>query len=94
MRIDLLVIKKNKNIQIANELGAVFRGYNIMEYKSEDDSLSIDTVLIREEEPDMGNYFKELFKDDLSKAKIEGKTEVVIGMVKEGLGLVPYFSCY
>lgn len=44
LRIDLLVIKKNKNIEIANELGAAFRGYNIMEYKSEDDSLSIDTV--------------------------------------------------
>lgn len=44
LRIDLLVIKKNRDIKIANELGAVFRGYNIMEYKSEDDSLSIDTV--------------------------------------------------
>lgn len=44
IRIDLLVIKKNKDIQIANELGAAFRGYNIMEYKSEEDSLSIDTV--------------------------------------------------
>ena len=32
IRIDLLVIKKNKDIQIANELGAAFRGYNIMEY--------------------------------------------------------------
>ena len=44
IRIELLVIKKNKDIQIANELGAAFRGYNIMEYKSEEDSLSIDTV--------------------------------------------------
>lgn len=44
VRIDLLVIKKNKDIQIANELGAAFRGYNIMEYKSEEDNLSIDTI--------------------------------------------------
>lgn len=44
LRIDLLIVKKNKNIQIANELGAAFRGYNVMEYKSEDDSLSIDTI--------------------------------------------------
>lgn len=44
VRIDLLVIKKNKDIQIANELGAAFRGHNIMEYKSEDDNLSIDTI--------------------------------------------------
>ena len=26
LRIDLLLVKKNKNIQIANELGAAFRG--------------------------------------------------------------------
>lgn len=44
IRIDLLVVKKNKKIQIANELGAAFRGHNVMEYKSEDDTLSIDTV--------------------------------------------------
>ncbi|MEE1361512.1 MAG: hypothetical protein U0K23_02870 [Selenomonadaceae bacterium] len=44
IRIDLLVVKKNREIQIANELGAAFRGHNIMEYKSEDDILSIDTV--------------------------------------------------
>ena len=37
IRIDLLVVKKNREIQIANELGAAFRGHNIMEYKSEDD---------------------------------------------------------
>ena len=44
IRIDLLVVKKNREIQIANELGAAFRGHNVMEYKSEDDTLSIDTV--------------------------------------------------
>lgn len=44
IRIDLLVVKKNREIQIANELGTAFRGHNIMEYKSEDDTLSIDTV--------------------------------------------------
>lgn len=32
IRIDLLVVKKNREIQIANELGAAFRGHNIMEY--------------------------------------------------------------
>lgn len=44
IRIDLLVVKKNREIQIANELGTAFRGHNIMEYKSENDTLSIDTV--------------------------------------------------
>lgn len=44
VRIDLLVVKKNKDVELANELGAKFRGHNIMEYKSEKDRLSIDTV--------------------------------------------------
>lgn len=34
----------NKDIELVNELGAKFRGHNIMEYKSEKDRLSIDTV--------------------------------------------------
>ncbi len=44
VRIDLLVVKKNKDIELVNELGARFRGHNIMEYKSEKDRLNIDTV--------------------------------------------------
>lgn len=43
LEIDLLVIKKDKNIQIANEIGKQFRGHNIMEYKSPEDQLNIDT---------------------------------------------------
>ena len=34
LEIDLLVIKKDKNLQLANEIGKIFQGYNIMEYKS------------------------------------------------------------
>lgn len=44
LRIDLLIIKKNRDVRIANELGAAFRGHNVLEYKSEDDRLSIDTI--------------------------------------------------
>ena len=44
VRIDLLVVKKNKDIELVNELGARFRGHNIMEYKSEKDRLNIDTI--------------------------------------------------
>ncbi len=43
LEIDLLVIKKDKDIQIANEIGKQFRGHNIMEYKSPEDQLNIDT---------------------------------------------------
>lgn len=34
LEIDLLVIKKDPNIQIVNEIGKIFRGHNIIEYKS------------------------------------------------------------
>ena len=42
LEIDLLVIKKDANVQITNEIGKLFRGHNIMEYKSPDDHLDID----------------------------------------------------
>ncbi len=37
LRIDLLIIKKNPYEKVKNELGAFFRGYNIVEFKSPDD---------------------------------------------------------
>ena len=42
LEVDLLVIKKNKESQIVNEIGKLFRGNNIIEYKSPEDSLDID----------------------------------------------------
>jgi hypothetical protein len=42
LRMDLLVIKKRTNIQIENEIGRIFRKYNILEYKSPDDNMTID----------------------------------------------------
>lgn len=41
LRMDLLVIKKIADARIKSEIGRMFRTYNIMEYKSPDDSLSI-----------------------------------------------------
>ena len=43
LEIDLLVIKKNTDVQIDNEIGRIFRGHNILEYKSPRDELDIDT---------------------------------------------------
>lgn len=43
LEIDLLVIKKADFIQIASEIGKLFKGHNIMEYKSPEDHLDIDT---------------------------------------------------
>lgn len=40
--IDTLIIKKNPEIQIRKNIGKIFRTYNIIEYKSPTDYLSID----------------------------------------------------
>ena len=42
MEIDLLVIKKEPDVQTSNEIGKLFRGHNIVEYKSPEDHLDID----------------------------------------------------
>ena len=42
LRIDVLVIKKLKDIQINRAIGKIFRKYNILEYKSPTDYISID----------------------------------------------------
>lgn len=43
LEIDLLVIKKEASVHIVNEIGQFFKGHNIIEYKSPEDSLDIDT---------------------------------------------------
>ena len=43
LQIDLLVMKMRKGAVIRNEIGRIFRGHNIMEYKSPEDKLNVDT---------------------------------------------------
>lgn len=43
LEVDLLVIKKDPSVQTANEIGKIFRRYNIIEYKSPEDHMDIDT---------------------------------------------------
>ena len=43
LEIDLLIIKKEGDQTIANEIGKLFRKYNIIEYKSPKGQLNIDT---------------------------------------------------
>lgn len=40
--IDVLIIKKNSSDRIRKNIGRIFRTYNILEYKSPDDHLSVD----------------------------------------------------
>ena len=42
MRIDVLIIKKHTEEQIQKNIGRIFREYNIIEYKSPEQYLSID----------------------------------------------------
>lgn len=44
LRIDLLVIKKRKEAVIENDVARIFRKYNVIEYKSPDDGLTIDDL--------------------------------------------------
>lgn len=43
LEIDLLVIKKQPHAELNNEIGKLFRGHNIMEYKSPGDTLNVNT---------------------------------------------------
>lgn len=45
LKIDLLVIKKKKGVKITNQIGEIFRQYNIFEFKSPDDGLTIDDYI-------------------------------------------------
>jgi hypothetical protein len=42
LEMDLLIIRKNRDISLQNEIGKLFKTYNILEYKSPDDGLNID----------------------------------------------------
>ena len=42
MQIDVLIIKKNSERVIQKNIGQIFKKYNIIEYKSPEDYLSID----------------------------------------------------
>ncbi len=44
LRMDLLIIKKDPLTVIEDDIGRIFRGYNIVEYKSPEDSLSVDDL--------------------------------------------------
>ena len=42
LRVDLLIIKKNRDVEIKTSYGRAFRRFNVIEYKSPEDSLTID----------------------------------------------------
>ena len=42
LKIDCVVIKKTKDIEIKKNIAAIFREWNILEYKSPDDHVSVE----------------------------------------------------
>ena len=76
IQIDLLVIKKLQDVNIQNEIGRIFKGHNIFEYKSPEDSLGID------------EYFKTLayaclYKANHSKEDGIKSSDITISLVRE-----------
>ena len=45
LEMDLLIVKKDKDVEIKNEIGKIFRRHNIIEYKSPDDSMNLNTYM-------------------------------------------------
>ena len=45
LRVDMILIKKKPDVVLKNELGRIFRRYNLLEYKSPKDSLNYNTFL-------------------------------------------------
>lgn len=42
LQMDILIVKKRKDIPVKKNIGRIFRKYNIIEYKAPDDYLSIN----------------------------------------------------
>jgi hypothetical protein len=42
LRMDLFIIKKRADVVIQNEIGRIFKRYNVLEYKSPEDAMTID----------------------------------------------------
>ena len=45
LRVDMLVVKRKFPCEIRNEIGKLFRKYNLIEYKSPEDTLNYDVFL-------------------------------------------------
>ncbi|MCM1136700.1 MAG: hypothetical protein NC400_14140 [Clostridium sp.] len=88
LEIDLLIIKKDSGVQIVNEIGKLFRGYNIIEYKSPDAHMDIDTFYKAEAYGCLykasGNFVDERAADDITVTMIrDTKPEGLFQYFKE-----------
>ena len=87
LEIDLLVIKKNADAKISNEIGNIFRGHNIMEYKSPDDRLDIDAFY-------KAGAYASLYKAYGERLDERKADDITVSLVRESRpeGLFQYFG--
>lgn len=87
LEIDLLVIKKDAHVQIENEVGRLFRGHNIMEYKSPQDHLDIDVFY-------KSGAYASLYKAYGEKVDERTAEDITVSIVRERkpIGLFNYFE--
>lgn len=87
LEIDLLVIKKNSDVSLDNEIGKIFRGHNILEYKSPEDHLDIDVFY------KVGAYAS-LYKSYGKTVDSIKADDITVSMVREAKpsGLFRYFE--
>ncbi len=85
--IDLLITKKKPDSFIDNEIGHIFRGHNILEYKDPEDSLNIDVFFKTE-------GYACLYKSYGKTVDAIAESDVTITLVRDAkpAGLLGYFA--
>lgn len=89
LEVDLLVIRKDALIKIENEIGSFFRGHNIMEYKSPEDSLNIDVFY-------KATAYAALYKSYGEAVDERKADDITVTLVREGKpeGLFKYLESH
>lgn len=87
LEIDLLVIKKEASVHISDDIGNFFRGHNILEYKSPEDHLDIDTFC----KTLAYAYLYKSYGKTLDEIKMD---DITISIIREAkpVGLFRYFE--
>ncbi|MDE7183025.1 MAG: hypothetical protein K2O40_00835 [Lachnospiraceae bacterium] len=87
LEVDLLVIKKDAGIEITNEIGKLFRGHNIVEYKSPDDHLNIDSFY-------KAGAYASLYKAYGKTVDERSAEDITVSLIRERkpTGLFAYFK--
>lgn len=76
LQIDLIIVKNKVSSDVSNPIGAIFKKYNIMEYKSPDAHLNIDTFY-------KVNAYACLFKDSAQNVNGYHASDITITFVRK-----------